>query len=218
MTSSSVGTEMEALVGSLVCQAFFDDHELRKETNEIAALLSKLAHGTAADHHKFTVEALAHYVVSSYHAAKAIELLATEARKHAGKFETLGNSSVFLRIHHSFCLEAVVQLNCARSFIAHEPVQAVIGKEVSEHIGALFDNYFPGLSLARHALVHEDERVLGYVKGKAIGDSLEVVQFTMLNGPTLAVKDENGSDLIFKFQPTRHIEFSAEVRKLLASL
>ena len=73
MHANDVDAELQQLAGRLVCEAYFEDSEFR---NKLAPILSTLHQAFEEDVPRwFAVSSFEHYVVSAYHAARAIEHL-----------------------------------------------------------------------------------------------------------------------------------------------
>jgi hypothetical protein len=177
---------IHTLVGKLICEGLFSNSQFNHQTERIAKLLDNLADPTSSIHLRYSLGMFAHYLKISYKAAKVIDLVSSAADKHTA-------------LAHTFLLEAVIHLNCAKRFITHDPIIALIGKEISAKINEAFTEHFPRTADARDALVHEDERVLGLVKKKSVGTSVDAMQFTMLGGTNLKVKDQSGIYLFLVF-------------------
>ena len=189
---------IHTLVGKLICEGLFSNSQFNHQTERIAKLLDNLADPTSSIHLRYSLGMFAHYLKISYKAAKVIDLVSSAADKHTA-FQYAHKYSNLRSLAHTFLLEAVIHLNCAKAFITHDPIIALIGKEISAKINEAFTEHFPRTADARDALVHEDERVLGLVKKKSVGTSVDAMQFTMLGGTNLKVKDQSGIYLFLVF-------------------
>ncbi len=192
------------LVGQALRSAFTDDEKFRaiiRRTNSQLVAASKNSPNNLV---KFGLESSFNkYIVSSYYAARSIELLKLEIDKFFRREKRTSNF-LFL-VYHSFALEAVFGLASARSIFTLHPVCECLADQAPA-IVKIFDNVFPNLVSARDALAHDDERVLGMVRKKPLGTEFEHAQFTSLRGTQLGCKNEHLEDIEFCFPSEKYIE------------
>jgi hypothetical protein len=169
LANSLVGNHKESalLVGDILASAFLLDADFRKALSGPNQLLQKAASDSTSGVVKFGLQSSFNtHVVSSYHAARSIELLFAEILGRMPKHYDL-----LWLVMHSFALETVFGLGRAKQLFTHRPVRDLLGDHATEIICA-FDSKFPQLKETRDALAHDDERIFGIVKGNQLGKSL----------------------------------------------
>ena len=115
---------------------------------------------------------------------------------------------------HTFPIEAVFGLWRARSLFGHAPICEVLGNRAAQTV-ILFDKYFPNLKTARDALAHDDERVLGIVKGRQLATELGEGQMIGNLGTMLRCKNEFLEDVEFNYPSRSFRLLLSEIEELL---
>ena len=209
--------EVSTIIGELIHEAFFKDESIREKIRPINQILSEVSA------RKFKVDlklpmpidgSFNNYIVSSYHAAKSVELLIDTARK-AFKSRQSEVMPALITIQHSFGLEAVVNLNSSRLFLTNHLVLNALGFDSPKLLEEVYSKRFPRLHEVRNAFVHDDERVLGLVWGKSIGGGIETLQFIQQDGNRIKVKDRDGADLLFEFHPAIYLNLLDDLLQVL---
>jgi hypothetical protein len=203
--------ELALLVGETIRSAFLEDNDFRKTLIGPNKLLERIVSESDNDLIKFGLpSSFNSHIVSSYHAARAIELLHLEILNRFPK-----SSNFLFMVMHSFALEAVFGLQCARQLFAQIPVIDLLNGRAAK-IGEVFDSKFPLLKETRDALAHDDERVFAIVRRVVQGNDFEHMQMVSLQGTKLRCKNENLEDIEFNFPTTHYTDLAKDIESVLA--
>lgn len=196
-------------IGKIIHDAFFDDGEFRNRLDgQLICHLRKAAQKASASNlFALSVVIADHpnsYLVSSFHAAKAIELLACRATESykSGDYGVMGR---LMTISHSFALEAVFGLDAARRFLQDPSVLKALGLPDGGHIESAFGESFPRLHEARNSLAHGDERVLNWVGVEGVGEDIYKMQMRVMASTTLTLRSKDGSEFKFSFPSGQYL-------------
>jgi hypothetical protein len=153
------------LVGHALHKAFSDDSGLREKLGPLVDFVNNKSWKSDATKDFFFGDALNQYLVSAYHASRAVELLFDAAREYQSDSYQFGK---LIPIHHAIGMPIIFQLDSARRLMTLEVVLQSLGGIEEASIKGIFDKIFPRLKDARDALAHQDERSLAVPHKKPV--------------------------------------------------
>jgi hypothetical protein len=201
----------ETRVGELLSQAFLKDEDFRAALRPSLVLLQQICSKSKDQLVEYRVaDNFNSQIVQSYHAAKTRDLLAKEIHKRFPKIP-----AIFWNLTHSFDYQVVFGLNSSRTLLSRPVVKLWLGQGFSDGWQAIFDKHFPGIVIARDALAHDEDRVLGYTRAGRKSDSLLKSQSLGGFGTFITCTDGNLEKFNFDFSVHRYFELLKELELFL---
>jgi hypothetical protein len=202
------------LVGPALHKAFSDDSVFREELGPLVDFLNDKSWKCDATKDYYCGDTLNHYLVSAYHASRAVELLADAAREYASDPYQFGKLII---IHHTIGTPIIFQLDSARSLMTLNAVLQSLEVIEKKSIEDIFNEIFPRLKDARDALAHQDERSLVVHYDKQVSGRNPIAHQQIdgqLGADFFGLRDKNQENFRIHVGSGRIVELVGKLRSL----